>query len=223
MMMAHSLITGDGFFAAVLAAWWQLRRSAHLLPHLRRGPCSLRFDPGYRFVAWIMAAIGTLQSVSAPGRPWWLARRSAVDNGRVVSTAAGPDGTSVPTAAAGAASKAAAGAVGSGRQELIAATVPIPVPAGLRPPPPRRPGPGAMPQPPSPSPPPSRPTPQAAVEPRTCPFPMVVGRRPREHPTVPVGSPTGPRGDRNGYGSVESPTLPPTLQPRFVVARRGAG
>ena len=95
MMMAHSLIIGDGFFAVVLAAWWQLRRSAYLLPHLRRGPSSFRFDPGYRFVSWIMA-IGTGQALPALGRPWWLARRSAVANGRVVRTAGGPDGTPAP-------------------------------------------------------------------------------------------------------------------------------
>ena len=59
-LMAHPLIAGDGLFAVVLAAWWQLRRSAHLLPHLRRGRSSFLVQPGHGFVPGIMAII-TLQ------------------------------------------------------------------------------------------------------------------------------------------------------------------
>src|ERR1700754_373144 len=55
--MVHSLINQNWIFAAVLAGWWQLSRSAKLLPHLRRRPSSFLFIPGYVFVSWIMAII----------------------------------------------------------------------------------------------------------------------------------------------------------------------
>ncbi len=85
--MPHSLIAGDAAFAVVLAAWWRLRRSAHLLPHLRKGPSSYFFNPGPRSVSWIMAII-TVQPLLTIHRP----RRS-------IPTAAGPGPTPerVPT------------------------------------------------------------------------------------------------------------------------------
>ena len=55
--MVHSLINQNWIFAAVLAGWWQLSRSAKLLPHLRRRPSSFLFIPGYVVVSWIMALI----------------------------------------------------------------------------------------------------------------------------------------------------------------------
>ena len=44
--MGHPL-ADDVTFAVALAAWWQLRRSAYLLPHLRRGPSAFRSCPGF--------------------------------------------------------------------------------------------------------------------------------------------------------------------------------
>jgi hypothetical protein len=55
-LTAHSL-TDDAIFAAALAAWWQLRRSACLLPHLRKSPVRLR--SGSRVVSRIMTIVVT--------------------------------------------------------------------------------------------------------------------------------------------------------------------
>ncbi len=68
--MTQSLMSGDAAFAIVLAAWWQLRRSAHLLPHLRPGPRSYFFHPGQAFVARIMVII-TLRLALTIRRGWW--------------------------------------------------------------------------------------------------------------------------------------------------------
>ena len=46
-----------GCSCAVLALWWQISRSAKLLPHLRRRPSSFFFIPGYVVVSWVMALI----------------------------------------------------------------------------------------------------------------------------------------------------------------------
>ncbi len=84
--MVHSLINQNWIFAAVLAGWWQLSRSAKLLPHLRRRPSSFLFIPGYVFVSWIMAII-KLQALLTIRRQRWLTRQVAVENGQVVRTA----------------------------------------------------------------------------------------------------------------------------------------
>lgn len=68
--MTQSLISGDAAFAIVLAAWWQLRRSAHLLPHLRQGPSSYFFHPGHALVARIMVII-MLRLPMTIRRGWW--------------------------------------------------------------------------------------------------------------------------------------------------------
>jgi hyaluronan synthase len=83
--MVHSLINQNWIFAAVLAGWWQLSRSAKLLPHLRRRPSSFLFIPGYVFVSWIMAII-KLQALMTIRRQRWLTRQVAVENGQVVRT-----------------------------------------------------------------------------------------------------------------------------------------
>ena len=83
--MVHSLINQNWIFAAVLAGWWQLSRSAKLLPHLRRRPSSFLFIPGYVFVSWIMALI-KLQALLTIRRQRWLTRQVAVENGQVVRT-----------------------------------------------------------------------------------------------------------------------------------------
>ena len=83
----------------MLAGWWQLSRSAKLLPHLRRRPSSFLFIPGYVFVSWIMAII-KLQALLTIRRQRWLTRQVAVENGQVVRTA-GADPAQAPTTAPG--------------------------------------------------------------------------------------------------------------------------
>jgi hypothetical protein len=210
--MAHSLIAGDGFFAVVLAAWWQLRRSAHLLPHLRKGPSSFLVHPGHGFVPGIMAII-TLQPLLTIQRLRRPTRQMAVQNGYgsgyvrgyvngyVVRSAGVPDRTDAPAARA----VLRSGPRVSGPEELGWATAPIPIPTGLPPLPPRasRSMPGS--------------TSGPAPEPPTCPFP-VVGPRASGHATPPIGAQAGPPHAENGTGDVEPPTRP--QQP--AVARRGA-
>ncbi len=122
--MVHALINQNWIFAAVLAGWWQLSRSAKLLPHLRRRPSSFLFIPGYVFVSWIMALI-KLQALMTIRRQRWLTRQVAVENGQVVRTA-GADPAQAPTTA-----QAPAGApqdapvpVGAA-PALLSATMPI--------------------------------------------------------------------------------------------------
>lgn len=107
----HTLITADGIFVLALAAWWQLRRSAHLLPHLRRGPSSFHFSPATGVVAWIITAQTRLtlyfrRSVTRP---------TALESGQHVWTAPAPLGTHAP-ARTGAA------------PECHTAPIPIPIP-----------------------------------------------------------------------------------------------
>lgn len=83
--MIHSLVHQNWVFACVLALWWQISRSAKLLPHLRRRPSSFFFIPGYVFVSWIMALI-KLQALFTIRRQRWLTRQVAVENGEVVRT-----------------------------------------------------------------------------------------------------------------------------------------
>ena len=54
--MIYSLVVQNWTFCIVLALWWQISRSAKLLPHLRRRPSSFFFIPGYVVVSWLMAA-----------------------------------------------------------------------------------------------------------------------------------------------------------------------
>src|SRR4051812_17781307 len=134
--MVHSLINQNWIFAAVLAGWWQLSRSAKLLPHLRRRPSSFLFIPGYVFVSWIMALI-KLQALLTIRRQRWLTRQVAVENGQVVRTAGAdpaptPMGAPVPQQATqGAPVPVGAGMHGmqsgmhSGMHGLMSATMPI--------------------------------------------------------------------------------------------------
>ncbi|HEY0812109.1 MAG TPA: hypothetical protein VGE11_02415 [Pseudonocardia sp.] len=182
MFIAHSLIAGDGAFAVVLAAWWQLRRSAHLLPHLRRGPRSFFFNPGHGFLSWMM--IITLQSRSTIRRPRRMSRQVAVDDGRVVWAAGVPDG---PNACDAAPEREL------GRGELSSTTVPIPVVARLR----------RVSQP-APPPTPQLMTRGPAVELPTCPFPVVRARS-AGHAALPIGPLAGPPRGENEPELVEPP------------------
>lgn len=105
VFMAHTLIARDATLAVALAAWWQLRRSAHLLPHLRRGPSSFSVNPVHGFGSWIMAItvrpLLTIHCVQRPTR-------------RVVPGTRNPQEPSP--------------------RGLGPATTPIPIPAELRPP-----------------------------------------------------------------------------------------
>ncbi len=89
--MVYSMIQQNWVFCGVLALWWQISRSAKLLPHLRRRPSSFFFIPGYVVVSWLMALI-KLQALCTIRKQKWLTREVAVENGEVVRTT-GPDGS----------------------------------------------------------------------------------------------------------------------------------
>lgn len=187
------MIAGDGAFAVVLAAWWQLRRSAHLLPHLRKGPSSFFFNPGNGFVSRVMVIITQLVLLTIrPPRERSL--QVVLGNGQPVPRAGVPD----RTRALGAGPRSE-----SDRKELGWATVPIPVPGGSHP----------APQPTAPltlrSTP--RPAPRPAVEAPTRPIPVVGARSPR-HATPqigpPIGRPLGSLHGKDGPASVEAPSQP---------------
>ena len=85
MFMIYSLIVQNWAFCVVLALWWQISRSAKLLPHLRRRPSSFFFVPGYVVVSWGMALIKIAALVTIR-KQRWLTREVAVENGAVVRT-----------------------------------------------------------------------------------------------------------------------------------------
>ncbi len=219
--MVHSLINQNWIFAAVLAGWWQLSRSAKLLPHLRRRPSSFLFIPGYVFVSWIMAII-KLQALLTIRRQRWLTRQVAVENGQVVRTA-GADPAEAPTTVG--APQGAPVPVGA-PQELLSATMPIRPyngPQG-RPPQPQYPpaaarsGRGLVPQ----QAPPSEQLTQVRARPRpyvvdqpTSPVNPVVPRQATNSGPVPIAAPPPQRAEAKP--AVESETQP--HQP--AAARKG--
>lgn len=83
--MALSLMRHNWLFAAALAIWWQISRSAKLLPHLRHRPSSFLLMPGYVVVSWLMALIkiGALVTIR---QQRWLTRQVAVEGGVVIRT-----------------------------------------------------------------------------------------------------------------------------------------
>lgn len=83
--MIYALVVQNWVFAGVLALWWQISRSAKLLPHLRRRPSSFFFIPGYVVVSWLMALI-KLQALLTIRKQLWLTRSVAVKDGAVVRT-----------------------------------------------------------------------------------------------------------------------------------------
>jgi hypothetical protein len=153
--MAHPLVD-DVIFAFALAPWWQLRRSAYLLPHLRKGPSPVRHHPDAGVGSWIKA----ISAVSTPTtcRRAEPTRRSAAD-ARDIGRAADVLDT-VPMAVRPATPPRPP-------SHDAGVTTPTPVPVGLRqaPPPPWR----QMPPPTVPMrrPPASIPRPRAAMEPPT--------------------------------------------------------
>jgi cellulose synthase/poly-beta-1,6-N-acetylglucosamine synthase-like glycosyltransferase len=89
--LIYSLVTERWLFVAVLAIWWQVSRSAKLLPHLRRQPSSFFIILGYVAVSWVMALI-KIRALLTIRQQRWLTRDVAVEGGAVVRTsAAGPE------------------------------------------------------------------------------------------------------------------------------------
>ena len=70
---------------AVLSEKSPSRRSAKLLPHLRRRPSSFFYIPGYIAVSWLMALI-KIHALATIRQQRWLTRQVAVENGTVVRT-----------------------------------------------------------------------------------------------------------------------------------------
>jgi len=85
--MIAAIIAQNWVFVGVLALWWQISRSAKLLPHLARRPSSFFYIPAYVAVSWVMALI-KLQALVTIRRQRWLTREVAVENGAVVRTTA---------------------------------------------------------------------------------------------------------------------------------------
>ena len=213
--MVHALINQNWIFAAVLAGWWQLSRSAKLLPHLRRRPSSFLFIPGYVFVSWIMALI-KLQALMTIRRQRWLTRQVAVENGQVVRTSEA-DPAPIPAMAAASAVASAGATQGvpvpvGGRTDLVSAGMP------LRPHMPGMPAGGLVPRQASPteqfSPVRARPRPYVMDQP-TSPSNTAVPRQTSNSGPVPITQPQGERGE--GRPSVESQTQPRQAAP----GRRG--
>ncbi len=86
-----SIVRQNWLFVGILLAWWQLSRSAKLLPHIRRRPSSFLFILPYVGVSWIMALI-KLNALLTIRKQRWLTRQVAVENGVVVRTEGAGDG-----------------------------------------------------------------------------------------------------------------------------------
>jgi hyaluronan synthase len=85
IVMAIALAAGNWMFAAVLVLWWQISRSAKLLPHIRRRPSSFFFVLPYVVVSWVMALI-KIRALLTIRTQAWLTREVAVEDGEVVRT-----------------------------------------------------------------------------------------------------------------------------------------
>ena len=81
-----AMVLQNWIFVAVLALWWQISRSAKLLPHLYRRPSSFFFIPAYVVFSWVMAII-KIHALMTIRKQRWLTRQVAVENGAVVRTA----------------------------------------------------------------------------------------------------------------------------------------
>ena len=84
--LIYALATRQWVFVGVLLAWWQVSRSAKLLPHLARRPTSVLYIPGYVLVSWVMAVV-KLWALATIRTQAWLTRDVAVREGAVVRTA----------------------------------------------------------------------------------------------------------------------------------------
>jgi len=89
--LIYSLVTHRWLFVALLAVWWQISRSAKLLPHLRRKPSSFFIILGYVAVSWVMALIKIWALITVREQRW-LTRDVAIRGGSVVRTGvSGPE------------------------------------------------------------------------------------------------------------------------------------
>jgi hyaluronan synthase len=86
IFLVHSVLAHNWVFVIVLTLWWQISRSAKLLPHLRQRPSSFFFILGYVVVSWVMALI-KLYALFTIHKQRWLTRQVAVQDGMVVRTA----------------------------------------------------------------------------------------------------------------------------------------
>ena len=84
--LIHSIYRQNWIFVVVLVLWWQISRSAKLLPHLRQRPTSFFFILGYVVVSWVMALI-KIYALFTIRKQRWLTRQVAVEDGQVVRTA----------------------------------------------------------------------------------------------------------------------------------------
>jgi hypothetical protein len=83
--MIYAIIQQNWIFVGVLALWWQISRSAKLLPHIYRRPSSFFFIPAYLVFSWTMAII-KIHALLTIRKQRWLTRQVAVENGAVVRT-----------------------------------------------------------------------------------------------------------------------------------------
>jgi hyaluronan synthase len=83
--LTYSLLVHNWIFCAVLVGWWQISRSAKLLPHLRQRPSSFLFILPYVVVSWVMALI-KLYALLTLRKQRWGTRQVAVRDGEVVRT-----------------------------------------------------------------------------------------------------------------------------------------
>lgn len=100
--MLWALIHRNWVFVGVLALWWQISRSAKLLPHIYRRPSSFFFIPAYLVFSWVMAII-KIHALLTIRKQRWLTRQVAVnEHGEVVRTSDAADAApaGVPAGAA---------------------------------------------------------------------------------------------------------------------------
>ena len=90
IFMIWAIVLQNWIFVGVLALWWQISRSAKLLPHLYRRPSSFFFIPAYLVFSWVMAII-KIHALLTIRKQRWLTRQVAVENGEVVRTSAAAD------------------------------------------------------------------------------------------------------------------------------------
>ena len=199
IFMIWAIVLQNWIFVGVLALWWQISRSAKLLPHIYRRPSSFFFVPAYLVFPWARAGINPHALRTIPNHRW-LTPQVAVENGAVVRTwaaaedAASADPMTEPLAGAQpvgyAASPAAltepvaTAAINGGTAGAALATAPVNTTDGPHPRPHPHPHPHPQPgQRPSPRPHAATPAPSPGSRPEPNPRPQP---NRRAHPGVPA-------------------------------------
>lgn len=85
-VMCIALLRQEFAFAAILAGWWLVSRSAKLLPHLQRRPSSIVLVPVFVVLSFAMALL-KIWALCTIRRQRWLTRDVEVVDGTVVRTA----------------------------------------------------------------------------------------------------------------------------------------